>query len=133
MKWEELIARERTQRAKPTDEEHRTQVACVRWFRLAHPTLAPLLFAIPNGGRRDAATGARLRDEGVVAGVADLFLAAANSACHGLFIEMKTRTGRQQPSQRDFEQSVTAQGYQYSLCRSLDEFMRVVQEYLTNT
>lgn len=54
------------------DEEHETQAACVRWFRAAWPGLRGRLFAVPNGGRRDAVTGARLKAEGVVAGVADL-------------------------------------------------------------
>lgn len=35
----------------------------------------PLLFAIPDGGRRDAVTGAHLKAEGVRAGVPDMFLA----------------------------------------------------------
>ena len=56
------------------DEEHRLQSACVRWFRYQFPALAHSLFAVPNGGRRDAATGARLKDEGVLAGVSDLVL-----------------------------------------------------------
>ena len=52
------------------DIEHRLQVACVRWFRLQHPNV--LIFAIPNGGQRNVVTAKRLKDEGVVAGVADL-------------------------------------------------------------
>ena len=56
------------------DAEHRLQCACVRWFRYQYPHHASLLFAVPNGGRRDAVTGARLKAEGVVAGVADLLL-----------------------------------------------------------
>ena len=40
-----------------THEESRIQQGCVRWFRYQFPNLARLLFAVPNGGRRDAVTG----------------------------------------------------------------------------
>ena len=51
-------------------DEHREQAALFEWARYAggrYPELA-LLFAVPNGGRRDAVTGARLKSEGVKAG-----------------------------------------------------------------
>ena len=56
------------------DAEHRLQCTCVRWFGYQYPELSALLFAVPNGGRRDPVTGARLKAEGVVAGVSDLIL-----------------------------------------------------------
>ena len=77
------------------DAEHRLQCACVRWFRYQYPHHVSLLFAVPNGGRRDAVTGARLKAEGVVAGVADLLLFVPTKQHHALCIEMKTATGRQ--------------------------------------
>ena len=48
------------------------QRMCVGWFRLQYPAVGKLLFAVPNGSRRDVVTGAILKWEGVVAGVADL-------------------------------------------------------------
>lgn len=33
-----------------------------------------MLFAVPNGGKRDTKTGARMKYEGAVRGVADLIL-----------------------------------------------------------
>ena len=56
------------------DIEHALQCACVHWFRIQYPEYATLIFAVPNGGARNAITGARLKDEGVTAGVADLIL-----------------------------------------------------------
>ena len=111
--------------------EHRTQKACVWWFRLQYPHLAGLLFAIPNGGARDAVTGRMLKDEGVLAGVADLFLSVPSRGCHGLYIEMKTAKGVQSPAQREFQSRVEAWGYRYELCRSSDGFRAVVADYLS--
>jgi hypothetical protein len=113
------------------DAEHRLQRDCVLWFRLRHPRLALRLFAIPNGGRRDAVTGARLKAEGVVAGVADLFLAVPRGGCGGLFVEMKAAGGRLSAAQRAWSADVAAGGdYRYRVCRSLDGFRAVSEAYL---
>lgn len=119
-------------RRKPRDVEHRTQVLCVRWFGTLYPNLYRCLFAIPNGGRRDKVTGAKLKSEGVKAGVADLMLCIAASGKHGLFIEMKTeeKGSRQSESQRLFAEDVRTQGYGYAVCRSLEEFVRTVSIYM---
>ena len=94
------------QRRKPRDEEHQIQCACVRWFRLQYPHLHHNLFAVPNGGRRDEVTAGKLKAEGVLAGVADLILLKSNAEFGALLIEMKTRTGRQRDTQREWQQLI---------------------------
>jgi len=113
------------------DEEHHIQAACVRWFRYQYPSMAHSLFAVPNGGRRDAATGARLKDEGVLPGVSDLIMLRPNDQSHALLIEMKTRAGRQSPSQKQWQAKVEEDGYKYVVCHSLEEFMKTINDYLT--
>lgn len=112
------------------EAEHHLQTQSVAWFGWQYPTLADLLFAIPNGGKRSKATAGKLKAEGVRAGVADLFLSVARQGCHGLYIEMKTATGAQRTSQRRFQQRVTTEGYAYVIARSLEEFQRHVHAYL---
>lgn len=112
------------------DIEHKIQCACVQWFRYYQPKMAGLLFAIPNGGAREAVTGRKLKDESVMAGVADLMLAVASGEWHGLFIEMKTRSGSQRETQKEFQRNVEAQGYKYIICRSIEDFIFSVSEYL---
>lgn len=142
-RYEEIMAiiQEESKNIKPKqhhrDIEHNLQVACVRWFRLQHNELDCLLFAIPNGGRRDKTTAGKLKAEGVVAGVADLFLSVPkmkNEQCvsHGLYIEMKTneKSSRQRESQKHFESMVTFMKYDYVICRTLDEFINKVSNYL---
>lgn len=68
-------------------------------------------FAVPNGGRRDAATGARLKQEGALAGVPDIFLAKGSCGRNGMFIEMKTRKGRVSESQRNLFPLLESAGY----------------------
>ena len=99
-------------------------------MRLSMPFEAGLLFSVPNGGARDAVTGARLKAEGVMAGVADLFLSIPNAQYHGLYIEMKTAKGTQSKSQRIFQQRVEAMGYRYAVVRSFEGFVALIREYL---
>lgn len=110
--------------------ESKIQQASVRWFRLQYPRYAGNLFSVPNGGYRNAVTGAILKAEGALAGVADLFLAVPNRFYSGLFIEMKQPKGRQQESQKRFQKAVEAEGYRYALCYSLDEFINLIKGYL---
>lgn len=133
--YKELLARQEKSAAKPrtrAHEESELQRQCVTWFRLQYPKLARLLFAVPNGGARNAVTGAILKAEGVVPGVADLLLLVPRNGYHGLAIEMKTRTGRQSDSQREWQQEVEAQGYRYVVCRSFDDFRNEVDAYIVD-
>lgn len=52
-----------------------------------HPELS-MLYAVPNGGRRDKAEAAHLKRQGVRAGVPDLCLAVPKGKYHGLYIEL---------------------------------------------
>lgn len=129
--WENIFREANVKhRKKPSDEEHRLQVACVRWFRLQYPQWAHALFAVPNGGRRDATTGAKLKAEGALAGVSDLILLKSNADYGALLIEMKTQKGRQSEQQKWWEELITQDRYKYVVCRSLDEFIREVEEYM---
>ncbi len=111
-------------------EEHNIQVGCVTWFRLTYPQWSRLLFAVPNGGRRDAKAGKMLKAEGVVAGVADLLLLLPNGKYHGLCIEMKTSKGAQSQSQKQWQKEVEEAGYLYLVVRNIEDFMREITDYI---
>lgn len=110
--------------------ESKIQQQCVAWFRLQYPQYASLLFAVPNGGWRFKREAAIMKSEGVLPGVADMLLLKANSTHHGLCIEFKTLKGRQQETQKAFQQNVEASGYRYALARSLDDFISLINGYL---
>jgi len=66
----------------------------VNWFRTKFPGV--LIFAVPNGEKRAITVAKRLKAEGVVAGVPDLFVP---EWC--LWVEMKRETGgRLSPEQK---------------------------------
>jgi hypothetical protein len=70
-----------------------------------------------------------MKGEGVLAGVADLFLMLPNMEYNGLFIEMKTPDGKQSDSQREFERKACGNGYEYKICRTFEDFRDVVLTY----
>lgn len=113
-------------------EESRIQQSCVRWFRMQYPRHARLLFAVPNGGGRSRTEAAIMKGEGVTAGVADMLLLVPSGEWPYLCIEMKTAAGRQSPAQREWQAEVEAVGGRYAVCRSLGDFMSLINDYLCN-
>lgn len=98
--------------------ESQEQCALMEWAELAvksHPELE-LLHHIPNGGKRNIATAARLKKEGVKAGVPDLFLPAPKGKWHGLYIEMKALKGTLSENQRWWIDKLKKQGYCVVVC-----------------
>ena len=71
---------------KISPSEHSEQVGFINWFRSQYPEI--LIFAIPNGEKRSISVAKRLKMEGVVRGIPDLFIPAWN-----LWIEMKRVSG----------------------------------------
>ena len=115
-------------------EESILQRRCVAWFRLQHRDLAPLLFAVPNGGARSRVEAAIMKAEGVTAGVADLLLLVPRGGWSCLCIEMKTQKGRQTPEQKAWQEAATSKGGAlYVVCRSFEEFASYVHNYLCET
>ena len=98
---------------------------------MQYPELKSLLFAVPNGGRRDELTGAKLKEEGATPGVSDLILLKSNKKYSTLCIEMKTKVGRQSESQKKWQKEVESVGNKYVVCRSIEEFMNEVNNYLS--
>lgn len=115
----------------PNPTESQEQQALIKWWRLQYPQYEMLLFHIPNGGWRNFKTAARLKKEGVVAGVADLFLAIPSGKRHGLFIEMKRKDGgRQSATQKKFEDAVHRQGFGYIVCHGWEDAASFIKLYL---
>lgn len=127
------------------------QQGAVKWFNLQYPQYRGLLVHIPNEGRRTIKVingrpvcvgGAKLKAEGMVKGAADLVLFVPNKYFHGLCLETKVElydysTGKekktktyQSPEQKEWQALVESQGYRYEVYRNIDEFRKIVLEYL---
>lgn len=112
--------------------EHILQKNAINFFRTKYPKYSINLFAIPNGGKRSAASGRWLKDEGMTAGVSDLFLALPVGGYHGMFIEMKIHPNKPTPSQIEFQQAMQKRGYHAVVCYDIDQFIIEIEEYLNH-
>ena len=116
-------------RKHPTQGEHRLQVECLRWLRLAYPSV--LCYAIPNGGQRNAIVAAKLKEEGATAGIPDMHIPIPKGGYASLYIEMKNgKAGRLSEHQKEIIQRLQDYGNKVVVCRTFDEFRKEIDEYL---
>lgn len=122
---------ERTRR-KPRHLESQLQQACVKLFRCKYPQYRVLLFAVPNGGHRNATEAKIMMIEGVTPGVSDLLLLVPRGQYHGLCIEMKIESNKsgQTIDQWSWQQAVESQGYKYIVCRNSEVFEKEIDDYM---
>ena len=88
--------------------EHTEQVRLISWFRDNFKEPDYIIFAVPNGGYRGTREAARLKAEGVKAGVHDLIIAT-----HGkvIFLEMKKVDGKVSKKQKKFHKNLEYLGF----------------------
>lgn len=90
-----------------------------------------LMHAIPNGGKRDIQTAARLKAEGVKPGVPDIFLPVARGGKHGLYIELKRRKGGTvSAAQEAWIRALALQGYQCAVCHGWEAAKDEIERYM---
>lgn len=99
-------------------DESKIQVAIMRFLNAALP---PYIRAIhvPNGGKRDAVTGAKLKREGTKAGFPDILLIKEGGSC--AVIEVKTNAGRLTDTQKEWGDWFGIRSVPYAVCRSVGD------------
>jgi hypothetical protein len=101
--------------------EHFEQRELVMWFRQTYPGVR--ILAIPNGGQRSMATAARLKAEGVCAGVPDLFIPAWK-----LWVEMKRQKGGSvSAEQKDWIAYLESVGYTTLVCKGAEDAKKKIE------
>jgi hypothetical protein len=125
--WPEstVLRRPRTGTKKPKSGTKRTyperaiQTAIVKALKKYAKPQYCFWYAIPNGGKRDVITAARLKAEGVQPGAPDLgFVLPFGLAA---FLEIKASKGRQSVQQEFIEKQIEALGGRYAVAHSVDE------------
>ena len=131
---------------KKVQREGALQIACVKWFRLQYPAFSTLFFHPKNEAESYGKKIAINAAAGVVPGVPDIILALPSireenigdlsphrAFYHALGIELKYgHTNQQSAHQKEFQAYWDAAGYKYVLCRSLEEVMQQVNDYMQN-
>lgn len=116
---------------KHSQPEARIQSSCVEFLWNNYPETRGLYIHIPNEGNRSSKLdGAMRKALGLVAGAPDTFLFIPRHGKHGLAVEFKTETGAQSDAQKAFQARLEQNGYAYFICRSLEQFKTIINEYL---
>lgn len=141
--------------AEQDADEHTHQTALFLWAanNFENDWRLRLLFAIPNGGERNAIVASRMKAEGVKRGVPDVMLPVPVTQydelsrpiyINGLYVEMKRPsarlkrkpehkwdTGGVKPEQVSWLNALEAQGYKCVVCYHWYEAASEIKFYLT--
>ena len=97
---------------------------------LRYPELA-LLYHCPNGGSRNAVEARHLKEQGVKAGIPDIFLPVAKNGWHGLYIELKRKVGGVvSPEQKQMIDKLRMQKYRVEVCTGIHAAADVIEAYM---
>lgn len=108
--------------------EHQIQSAFVRAFRYRWPHV--IICSFPNAARRSFALAARMKKEGLLAGMPDIFIARMAQGYGGLFLEFKSKRGRVSPEQEKVMGILGEAGYLCHVVRSVEDAMKVTEVYM---
>ncbi|MGH8382608.1 VRR-NUC domain-containing protein [Pseudomonas sp.] len=118
---------------KRVDREGQEQAALMQELQLRFPVAAKLIYHVPNGGHRVKAVAAKLKAQGVKAGIPDLVLPMARGGYFGLYIEFKAKPPFDAPvsaSQDACLQALLGQGYLAIVCRGSIDAVEAIRSYL---
>lgn len=104
--------------------ERELQHQCVEWFRGNYPDY--IIMSVPNEAAHKRINW--FTYTGLLRGAADLVLVLPGKV---VFVEMKTRYGKQSDEQVEFERKCLSLGVEYRLCRNLDDFVSAVEDNLS--
>ncbi len=88
------------------------------------------IFHIPNGGLRSKSEAARMKSEGVRAGVPDLCIPVARGSYHSLYIELKAEGGKPTEKQVEWIHLLRAQGMCAYCCVGAGNAIALIERYM---
>lgn len=112
--------------------EHDEQAALFEWaaWNQHRDAALNMLYAVPNGGKRDVVTAARLKAEGVKAGVPDVVLTVARNGYHGFYLELKVGKNKTSAEQDAWLAALAFQGYLVDVSYGWQEAAHKIARYL---
>ncbi len=117
-------------KVKAKVSEHDIQSDFVKEFRIKYPQFLNIMFAIPNGGKRHITTAMKLKREGAVSGVPDIFFAKSNGVKNGMFIEFKAGGNKTTENQEKVIKDLQKFGFYVFIAYSCSEAINEIDNYL---
>lgn len=112
--------------------EAQEQEAIFAWAAIMerrYPELR-LLHHIPNGGSRHPIEAARLKKQGVKAGMPDICLPVSRNGYNALYIELKRKGGRVSERQQEMMMLLTEYGNMAIVCYGTEQAVECIVDYL---
>jgi len=109
--------------------EREIQKMVIAWADL-QPELKGRVIHIPNEGKRSIVGGFLAKKEGLRPGVSDLLIPIARGGYIGMWIELKSKSGKVSDVQRSFMADMETLGYMTTVCRSFDRAVHVISSYM---
>lgn len=127
------IDNEQKKKRRKIEELH--QIALVDWSKQYwvpknNFKLGEIMYAIPNGGSRNAVEGYRLKLQGVLAGIPDLHIPIARKGYHGMYIENKSPDGTISDNQEEKIRLLKHLGYYVIVSHDWSYAKEMIEEYL---
>lgn len=120
-------------KARPVPSEHYEQASFMQRLAWLMPQLVDFVAAVPNGGKRDKRTAARMKREGQRKSFPDIVTLLARGGYFGLLIEFKRQgVTRAEDGQHALHALYRAQGYRVEVCAGVDVAWRIFTEYVTS-
>jgi len=106
--------------------EDKLQSECYQWFHIAYPELRGLLCYNLNNSRNKIRA---MMDKGMglQKGRSDLVFYYSGRA---YMIEMKTENGKQTPEQKKWQEIVEKNGFEYTICKTIEQFQEIIKRIL---
>lgn len=108
--------------------EHTIQTKVVQYVRTFYPNV--VICSIPNGSGTTPFNRLALHNEGLLAGMPDLFIAQAAHGFNGMFIEMKTTAGVESKEQKNIRKRLNDKGYLVFVATSEKMAIGLIKKYL---
>jgi hypothetical protein len=110
--------------------EHQEQCAFVQWLQWTHPDV--VVHSIPNGAyTTNAYHKQKLKNEGLLKGCPDLFIAEPAGQYHGLYIEMKKQSkGYVTHNQKYVMKLLENRGYKCVIAKGCQQAIDSFEGYL---
>ena len=127
-----MIAARTFKATKPALTESQEQALLFEWAEAESertPELAEL-FHVPNGGHRNKTVAAKLKREGVKAGIPDIFLLVPRNGHHGLIIELKAKGRGPTRAQEGWLERFGRRGYLALVCHGFEDAKGTILDYL---
>ena len=110
-------------------KEDQLQAKCIQYAWNEHPETRGLIYANYNNPK-NAAHGAHLKAIGLLPGVADITILWKGKT---YFVELKTETGKQSKAQIKWQETITENGFEYNLIRTVETWQKLLKRIISHS